>query len=255
MLSRLRGVGIRARGHGQAKTSSREGFRHGFKGDSGQAIRQAQQGGDGPSQRMARQPDNGVGIELRDVRIQFASSRVVSILVAQSPGNAGVVAGVGARCAVTDLVPGPLSLLSAAATEEQVVVNLVVRGGTVPVKDSGRCALESDDNCRVGLISPDMATEAVGAPSEVGASVERLANFLPVGLSFILHVRIGGHVRQAQDGALVGDVGSRNLVQGPGGGVEDGRVAVAPGLGNHGVYHGRPPVHQTLYCVCAALGL
>ena len=100
-----------------------------------------------------------------------------------------------------------------------------------------------------------MATETVGAPSEVGASVEWLANLLPISLSFIQHVRVGSHVRQTQDGALVGDVGSRDLVHGPSGGVENGRVAVAPGLRNHGVYHGRPPIYQPLYCVRAALGL
>lgn len=152
-------------------------------------------------------------------------------------------------------MPSPLTLLGATTTEEEVVVDLIIGGGAFAIKDGHGCALQSDDNCRVGLVGKDVAAETIALPSEVGSAVEVRPNFLPVGVGVIPDIGVGGHPGKGQDGLLVCDVGRRDLVESPCRCIQDGRVTLSPRLGHHRVHDGRPPVYQSLYRRGAALGL
>jgi hypothetical protein len=60
--------------------------------------------------------------------VEILSRIVVPILVPQSRDETGRVALVGRGLTVANLSPEELSALSAAAAEEEIVVDLVVRG-------------------------------------------------------------------------------------------------------------------------------
>lgn len=88
-----------------------------------------------------------MGITFSDVGVKFAGGGVVPAFFVQRFGNTGVVARVRARGAVANLMPSPLSLLRAATTKEQVIINFVIGRGTISIKDGRRCSLETDNNC------------------------------------------------------------------------------------------------------------
>lgn len=156
---------------------------------------------------MACEPNVGIWILLSDVGVELASRGIVTVLLLQRRPYARVVAGIRARGTVADLVPRPLPLLSAAAAEEQVVVNLVVGCCALAVKDGRGCPLEADYDGGVGLIGPDVTTQAVRLPTKVEASVEMGTNVQPICLTLLFHIGIGSNVRHGQNGVFIGDVG------------------------------------------------
>ena len=246
-LARLRSIRVGARRHRQAEPSRREGIGDSLEGDGRVAVGQADHGTHRAAERVAREPDVGIRVELGDVGVELTRGLVVAALLPQRLHDARVVAGVGARRAVAHLVPGPGALLGAAAAEEEVVVDLVVGGRAISVKHGGRCALQPDHDGRVGLVGPHVPTEAVALPAEVDAAVEGLADFFPVRLAGLLYVRVGSHQSEAQDRVLIGHVGSRNVIHGPRVGGQDGDVALLPGEGYHGINHARSAVGQPVY--------
>lgn len=138
VLSGLGRAWVSSRGDRQAQTSSREGIGNGLESHHRNAIGEAEERADSATQRVAGDPDLRVGVNFRDVGVQLARCLVVSVLLAQRSRNTGIVARVGAGRAIADLVPGPRPLLRATAAEEEVVVDFVVGGGPIPVKNSGR---------------------------------------------------------------------------------------------------------------------
>lgn len=144
---------------------------------------------------MTSQPDVGIRIELGYIGVQLPRSLVISILVLERLHNARVVARIGGSGAITNRPHGKRCLLSAAAPKEQVVIDLVVGCRPIPVEHSWRCPLQSDHDCRVILIGPNMATQAIAFPAEIRAPVERLPNILPVCLTRFVNVCVGCHQR------------------------------------------------------------
>lgn len=110
---------------------------------------------------------------LSDIGVELASRSIVTILLNESRPDARIVTGISACSAVADLVPRPLPLLSAAATKEQVIINLVVGCCAISVEDSGRRPFEADDDGGIGLVGPDMATQAIRLPTKIETSVKR----------------------------------------------------------------------------------
>jgi hypothetical protein len=113
-------------------------------------------------------------------------------------------------------MPGPLSLLRATTTEEQVIVNLVIGRCTVPIEYSWRCSLEADHNSRVILVSPNMSTQPVSLPTKICTTIERLPDVEPIGSIFFLNIGVGSHVSQAENSAFIGYVWRGNLINSPG---------------------------------------
>lgn len=207
--------GIRPWRNGKTEPSDWQGFRYGFEGDSWYPVCEAEHRTDGSSEGMAGQPHVGIRVELRYIGVQLPRSLIIPVLVPESVGDAGVVARVSPGRAVAHWPHRPRGLLSAAAAEEQVIVDLVVGRRAISVKHSGRGPLQSDDDSRVILVSPDMTTQTVSFPAKVSAPVERLANILPVGLPWLLNICVGRHQSQAQDGVFVCHVRCWDVVHGP----------------------------------------
>lgn len=84
---------------------------------------------------MSSQPDIRVRIELCDIVVQILCSVIITILLPQRLDNARAVAHVCSRLAVAHLLPQVLAALPAATTEEQVVIDFVVRGGFCAIED------------------------------------------------------------------------------------------------------------------------
>lgn len=176
VASRLWSIRIGSRRDRETQSRSRECFWHSLEGHGGQAVSKGQERRDSTSERMACQPDVRVRVLLSDIGVELASGSIITVLLNESRPDACVVTGISACSAIADLVPRPLSLLSAAATEEQVIINLVVGCCAVSVKDSGRRSLETDDDGGIGLVGPDMATQAIRLPAKIETSVIRGPN-------------------------------------------------------------------------------
>jgi hypothetical protein len=86
---------------------------------------------------MARHPNLGIRIQSGDIVVQVLGSVVVAVLLAQCSNETGRVAGVGRRLTVADLSPQILPTLTAAAAEEQVVIDLVICSRLGPIKHGG----------------------------------------------------------------------------------------------------------------------
>lgn len=137
VASRLWRIRIGSRRDRKTQSRSRERFWHGFESHGRQAVSKGQEGRNSASKRMTRYPNVGVWILLSDIGVELASGTIVTVLFNESRPDACVVTGISAGSAIADLVPRPLSLLSAAATKEQVIINLVVGRCAISVKDSG----------------------------------------------------------------------------------------------------------------------
>lgn len=83
---------------------------------------------------MAGKPDVGIGVDFRHVAVDFLGGVVVSILVSKGMSNAGRVAFVRRRLAFADLLPSVLTSLTAAAAEEEIVIDFVVGGCFRPIE-------------------------------------------------------------------------------------------------------------------------
>ena len=68
--------------------------------------------------------------------VEVPRSPVVAVLVFESFGYAGAVAGVAGSHTVASLQPAETATLTAAAREEKIVVQLVVVGCFGAIKDS-----------------------------------------------------------------------------------------------------------------------
>lgn len=134
MLSRLRESGVVARRAWKTQTSRRQGFRDCLESYNWQTKRQAEQTSHGTTQGVACQPDVGRGVDLRDIRVEVDCSLVVSIFIIHGLHDAGHVGGKNSALAVTGLPPQVRAALTATATEEQIIVDLVVRGGACTIK-------------------------------------------------------------------------------------------------------------------------
>lgn len=115
---------------------------------------------------MACQPDVGLGVDLRDIGIEVDCSLVVSIFIIHSFHYACHVRGENSALAVTDLSPKVGAALAATATEEQIIVELVVCSSACTIKKSRRGALEGNDYCAVGIVGIYMSSEPVSLPTE-----------------------------------------------------------------------------------------
>jgi hypothetical protein len=92
-------------------------------------------------------------------------------------------------------MPGPLALLSTAATEEEVVIDLVISRGSFAIKNGSRRSLQADDDGRVCVVGENMSTKAVTLPSEIGTSIPPRPDILPVSISVALNISVGSHAR------------------------------------------------------------
>lgn len=164
---------------------------------------------------MSSDPDVGFRVEFRHIGIELSSSLVIPVLCIQSLSYTGVVALVCTRRTIAYLVPRPLALLGTTAAEEQVIVFLIVRRGAFAIKNSWRCAFETDHDSRVGFISPNMATQTISLPTEILCSIEWFANFLPVWHSWLFNVSIGCYEGHGENGLFVGNVRPRHIIHSP----------------------------------------
>lgn len=119
----------------ETQPGRRERIRDGFECDYRKSIGLAQKAAHRTTQRMARQPNVGSRIELGDIVIKVLSGGVVASLVSHGGDQTSRVAGVGTGLTVTDLAPQILPALAAAATEVQIVVDLVISGRARAVED------------------------------------------------------------------------------------------------------------------------
>lgn len=258
VLSRLRKPGVCTWGDGQTKPGSWERLWDSLEGDSRVTISQAKERGNGASERMTSKPYVSVGIKFRHVGVQLASGSVIAMLFSQCLDHARVVAGEGIGSTVADLMPGPLTLLGAATTEEEIVILLVVGGCSLTVEDGHRSALETDDDSRVCFVGEDVAAKAISLPSKIGAAVIGIPNFIPIRILFMFHVGIGCHSGQGQDCLLVGDIGRRDIIKGPGRRIENRGVPLHTRHCHDRVHDGGPTVNHSLYrrrsTLCSKLG-
>jgi hypothetical protein len=93
--------------------------------------------------------------------VQILCSVVVAVLLAKGSDETGRVAGEGRGLTVADLSPQVLAALTAAAAEEQVVVDLVVCSRLGAVEHGGRRALQAYDDGRVLGVGEDVASQTV----------------------------------------------------------------------------------------------
>jgi hypothetical protein len=87
------------------------------------------------------EPEGCVRVEFGGVAIDFLGGVVIPILVFQRFNNACRVAFVRRRLTIAHLSPAILASLTAAATEEEVIVDFVVGCRPRPVEHGGGCAL------------------------------------------------------------------------------------------------------------------
>ena len=87
---------------------------------------------------MASDPNIRVRVELSNITIQVLGGVVVAVLLSQSLDEAGGVAGIRGSLAIANLFPEVLPTLATAATEEKIVINLIIGCGICTVKDGGR---------------------------------------------------------------------------------------------------------------------
>jgi hypothetical protein len=112
--------------------------------------------------------------------VEVLSSIVVAVLLTQGRDQTCRVASVGRGLAIADLSPQVLAALTAAATEEEVVVDLVVGGRLGAVEHGGRCALQADDNRRVLRVGEDVPSQSVRLPPKVFCVIEASTHVFPL---------------------------------------------------------------------------
>lgn len=143
--SRLRSLLMRAntisRRCRKAKASSRHSLTRCFECDDGQTVREGNKTARGTAQRMSHQPDIGLRVEQRHISVYLLSRIIVPVLILQCFRDTGRVALVCRGLTIADLMPCQLSTLSTTAAEEEVVVDLIIRGRVRAIKHGRRCAL------------------------------------------------------------------------------------------------------------------
>ena len=129
---------------------------------------------------MTSQPNIGMRIESGYIVVEILGGIVVPVLLFKGSNEAGGVACVCRGLTVADLAPQKLAALTAAAAEEEIVVDLVVGGSIGTVEHGRRGSLETDDDCRVVCISEDVPTQAIRLPAKVFCVVETTPYVNPV---------------------------------------------------------------------------
>lgn len=114
-LARLRVVRIRSGWHGESESADRKGLGDGLVSHHRDAVGEAKHAAHCTAEGVSRDPDVGVGIHFGHVGEELTPGLIVAILLAESLNDASIVAVVGTRSTVADLVPKPGALLRAAA--------------------------------------------------------------------------------------------------------------------------------------------
>lgn len=163
---------------------------------------------------MTSEPDMGLWIQCRHIMVEVFRGIVIPVLLSDRSTNAGRIAGIRGRLTPASLVGKP-RVFAAAASEEQIVVDLIVRGGAT-LEERDRGAFETYDDGGVLRIGENMATEPITFPTEVLRVIEAAFDILPVSSIWFLHVCVGGNPSHGQNGTFVGDIGTGYLINGPG---------------------------------------
>ena len=179
------------------------------------AESKAYEGSNSATERVASHPYLGIGIQSCNVVVEVLGSIVVPVLRPQSRDETGRVAFVGRGLTVANLSPEELSALSAAAAEEEIVVDLVVGSRLRTIEDSRRCSFQAYDNGGVLRVGKDVSAQAVRLPAKVFGVVVSVPHVFPFSSMRFEYVRVRCHTSKAYDGLFVGYVGSRDLVDGP----------------------------------------
>lgn len=79
-----------------------------------------------------------------------------------------------------------------------------------------RRTFQTDDDRSIRLISKDMPTQAVRFPPKIVGVVEASFHGLPFWVPSVHHIRVGSHLCERNDRALVRDVGCLDLIFCPG---------------------------------------
>ncbi len=175
-------------------------------------------------------------------------SLIVAVFALQGFYQTSVVTGIGCRSTVADLAPCQLSLLSAAATEKQIIVFLVICGGLGSIPESQRSAFQRDDNGGVIFVSKNMASKPISLPPEMSTALKpTIMNIFPVLCKGDFYVGIGCHSRKGDYGFLIGDIWTRNIINSPSGRRQRPHFPLLSRCSNHRINHGRPSVYQTFY--------
>jgi hypothetical protein len=74
-------------------------------------------------------------------------------------------------------MPQPGPLLSAAAAEEQIVIDLVVRGRALSIKYSHRRAFQPYYDGRVCVVGENVSPKSISLPPKIGRPIEGIADF------------------------------------------------------------------------------
>lgn len=164
---------------------------------------------------MTSKPYVGVRIQLRHVGVKLDGGTVVYIVVPERFDQACLIAGIGGRGAVAYLTPEVLSSLGTAATEEQIVVHLVLGRGAFSVEDSRGSAFQSYENGGIVRVCKNMAPKTISLPTKALRIVETISDILPLSIFPCFNVCIGRRSCQRYNGLSVCHVRSENFVQGP----------------------------------------
>lgn len=142
MFAGLGQTGIMVRWTWKTKPSGRQSFRNRLEGYSRQTKGQSKQASHGTPQRVPRQPDICVRVELCHVGVQVNCGSVVPIFTVDRLIDTSQIGRVGLSLTIADLPPKVRASLAAATTEKEVVILLVIRGGSCPIKESWGSALQ-----------------------------------------------------------------------------------------------------------------
>lgn len=164
---------------------------------------------------MPCQPDVRVRIDLGHIGVEVYGGPVIFVLIIHRLHDASQVGGKEGALAVTDLPPKVRASLATAATEEQVVIDLIIRCGASSVKKSRGCAFQGYHNRAVGFVGIDVSTKAVGLPSEAVGVVKPAVDGLPILRSGFLNVIICCHSCKGQYRLFVCDIWTCDCVHHP----------------------------------------
>lgn len=203
--------------NGEAQAGRSEGFARCFEGRDGEAKGQAEHATYGAAEGVAREPDVGIWVKLCDVSVKLGGGLIVPVFPSEGSGEAGLVAGESGRRAVADLFPEVVAPLTAAAAEEEVVIDFISCGGASAVEDRRSGALQGDYDGFVAFVGEDVATETIAFPAEAVGVVEARGDVFPFAAALgVLVVRVCCHYGKVDDGFFVGDIRTGDFIERPG---------------------------------------
>lgn len=138
------------------------------------------------------------------------------VLASKGSYETSLITGESRRGTVADLSPEVVTPLSAAATEEKIVVDFVLGCRARAIENCWGSAFEGDDDSLVTFICEDMAAQPILFPAEAIGVIKACGNIFPLAAGFwVLVVGVCCHYREVDDGFFVCDVGTGNFVKGP----------------------------------------